>query len=397
MTDFRSASILESHQRKILIMKRKQRLLLVLPFLMVSVSLFACNNGKSSSEPATSVFVDPTSVSVPNNEFHTDLQYAYFQSSYDMISHFASGSKELSKPKGIPLSWDSIANADVYHVVLSEDATFSTYRDDISIYPTYRLYNLKIDTTYYYKIGVTKEAALAAEAQTFSTASTGLRNLSLDGATNVRDIGGKASTLGGKIAQGLFYRGGKLNAGAENGTPKLLLSKQGITTLSKEWGIKSEIDLRMTSAANSNNEAGTFTGDLIEGIRYHSNPLDWTVKDMMKEQQEQIKGIFSLLSAPANYPVYLHCSLGTDRTGMISYILESLLGMSDEDMYRDYLFSNFGLIGSSRDVSAVKKTYQEDLKAMNGKSLSDDAEKYLLSIGNTKDEISAIRSLFLVK
>lgn len=378
-------------------MKRKQQLLLVLPFLMVSVSLFACNNGNAASEPATSVFVDPTGITVPANEFHTDLQYAYFQSSYDMIGQFASGIKELSKPNGIHLTWSPIEQAQTYHVVLSEDSAFSTYQNYVSVYPNYSLYNLKIDTTYYYKVGASEQSALAAEAQTFSTASTGVRNISLDGATNVRDIGGKTSSLGGKIAQGLFYRGGKLNAGAESGTPNVLLSKKGITTLTKELGVKSEIDLRMTNAANSNNEAGDFTGDLIEGVTYHSNPIDWTVKDMMKEQQDQIKGVFTLLAEPTNYPLYLHCSIGTDRTGMISYLLESLLGMDTEDMYRDYLFSNFGLIGSFREISAVKKTYQEDLKAMNGRSYSEDAEKYLLSIGNTKDEISAIRSLFLVK
>lgn len=35
----------------------------------------------------------------------------------------------------------------------------------------------------------------------------------------------------------------------------------------------------------------------------------------------------------------IHCSLGKDRTGVISALILSLCGVSDEDVARDYSFS----------------------------------------------------------
>ena len=40
----------------------------------------------------------------------------------------------------------------------------------------------------------------------------------------------------------------------------------------------------------------------------------------------------------------LHCSIGTDRTGVICFLINALLGVSEEDLYKDYLFSMFGMI-----------------------------------------------------
>ncbi len=40
-----------------------------------------------------------------------------------------------------------------------------------------------------------------------------------------------------------------------------------------------------------------------------------------------------------NYPIYLHCTYGNDRTGTICYLLEALLGVRDEDLLKEYRLS----------------------------------------------------------
>ena len=60
--------------------------------------------------------------------------------------------------------------------------------------------------------------------------------------------------------------------------------------------------------------------------------------------------------------IYFHCRIGTDRTGTLAYILEGLLGVSDEEKLQDYELSFFyGLVNRTRYYaedpnSSVSKT-----------------------------------------
>ena len=50
--------------------------------------------------------------------------------------------------------------------------------------------------------------------------------------------------------------------------------------------------------------------------------------------------------------IYFHCRIGTDRTGTLAYILEGLLGVTDEERLEDYELSFFfGLINRHRFYS----------------------------------------------
>ena len=112
--------------------------------------------------------------------------------------------------------------------------------------------------------------------------------------------------------------------------------------------------------------------------------------------REEIRDIFKVYADKDNYPVYLHCSIGTDRTGLVSYLMGALLGIHYDDLYKDYLFSNFGNIGSSRDESAIIK-YQNTLKGYKKKTLAECAEAYLLDIGLTSSEVASIRETMIEK
>ena len=63
--------------------------------------------------------------------------------------------------------------------------------------------------------------------------------------------------------------------------------------------------------------------------------------DAKYDNPARFKDFFNTLNDVNNYPVYFHCTHGKDRTGGIAYVVEALLGMDEESMYRDYLFSGF--------------------------------------------------------
>ena len=66
------------------------------------------------------------------------------------------------------------------------------------------------------------------------------------------------------------------------------------------------------------------------------------------DTMKSIRDVFALLADENNYPIYFHCSIGTDRTGVIAWLVNGLCGVSEKDLWRDYLFSNFGVINGSR-------------------------------------------------
>ena len=89
--------------------------------------------------------------------------------------------------------------------------------------------------------------------------------------------------------------------------------------------------------------------------------------------------------------------IGTDRTGLITYLLLGYLGVDEQDIYRDYLFSNFANIGGSRDLGGITTKYVATIKnKYGGKStpLSKKCRAALLDIGVEPAELEAISEIF---
>ena len=174
---------------------------------------------------------------------------------------------------------------------------------------------------------------------------------------NVRDLGGLSIsytldnvTKTGTLKYGKLFRGVKLGTDSNN-----------LTELAN-LGVTEELELRSAS------EAGTSDVRLnqIPGKKYiqqelkhyqidrasHSNYYNMTRGVVKKAMQDIVAG----------ENIYFHCRIGTDRTGTLAYILEGLLGVSDEEKLQDYELSFFyGLVNRTRYYaedpnSSVSKT-----------------------------------------
>lgn len=323
-----------------------------------------------------------TTIIEPDNglSFHTDLQQAYLNDSYTNFSLYAKGLENLSTPKAIEISWDDsvIEVSSNYEVKLSEyedlsnPKTYTTNTNSISIY------NLKIGTKYYYTVSSENSVS---EVMSFETSSRGPRNLNIDELTNVRDLGGwKTDTS--RVKQDLIFRSSKFN---EDESTELIITQKGIEILVNEFKIKTEIDLRKT---DDNENGGITVSPLGESVNYISMPMK-SSGNILTLNKKQIVNILRVFADENNYPIIFHCSIGTDRTGLIAFLINALVGVSEDDLYRDYLFSNFGLIHSMRTPSAIKD-YLREINLKSGATLKEKTYKYLLGLGMTNNELDNI-------
>lgn len=347
---------------------------------------------------ANSEYINPNDVELKEYDIHTKEQLAYLNSGINSINRFASGNKELSKARSFNLlTEEEPKEYDYYYIQLSEDESFSKpilYNAEAN---NIDVTNLKINTKYYYRGANEYKDLKNAEVFSFTTENSKLRNCNVDGITNVRDIGGYTSKLGGYVRQGLYYRGGRLNV-SETNTLSIQVTDEGYRQLIEELNINSEIDLRMNDTHYSgrySNEFGQIDNDTFENIEYLSHPLDWTVSNMMVSEKERVGNIFKDLAKEENYPVYLHCNIGTDRTGMCTYLLGTLLGIPQDDLFHDYLFSNFANINNTRDISKISNIYYKTLTSYEKDNLYLDVRAYLNDAGVSDEELDNILNIFL--
>ena len=130
-------------------------------------------------------------------------------------------------------------------------------------------------------------------------------------------------------------------------------------------------------------------GTSVEHIYYSIPMYEGVFEDYAKDR---VRSVFSKLAQESSYPVYLHCTYGIDRTGTICYLLGAMLGMSEHDLLREYRLS--ALYHGTVPQSSLGK-FMEELQTYPGDTLQEKAQWYLLSIGVTEQELTAIRQILL--
>ena len=226
--------------------------------------------------------VDPTKAN-----FHTELQTKYLTGDPENATLYAKGNEELSIPLPIHLEWDGGASSYTITIKVkgsSESLTYTTTTNELDVY------NLYSDTTYEWNVN--------GEAQDDFTTIEGLRNLYIDGLTNVRDVGGYLVD-NGKVKQGLLIRSSKLTA---DDTGEIIITSKGIEEL-KRLGIKTELDLRDTAPDDEGNiEQGGIRASVIDGVNYISFPMK-SGGNYLQLNLDVLASLFEILANEDNYPI----------------------------------------------------------------------------------------------
>ena len=318
----------------------------------------------------------------PDNDMHNDLMYSYLMDEdYNNVFAYGYGEEQNSIPKGIicDFSGDGIEDAAEYVIQRASDADFT---DPVTVTglteKQYTFYNLFSGETFYWRAGTSVEALDASPVHEITVSDLLPRVIYVEGCYNVRDIGGYESSLvpGGKIRQGLMYRGQKIDGITENGKD----------TFYNELGIRTEIDMRDEDAC---------LGPYVDGVEYYAESIpSGTEYYRFRDYSKVYREIFELISKADEAPVYLHCSSGADRTGIVVFMLLTLCGCEYEDMARDYLFTNF----TDQDVRLVESEFNkwyDRLDYFAGETKAEKAANWLRLKGVPDDQIERIREIFI--
>ena len=361
-----------------------------------------------TSDAAQFIPQDPSTITeVPDNDMRNLQQFKSLNDSniVDTYKSYAANSdkQDLSSPEGIKLRFNDVEDATKYYVqVATSEADLANAPVREATEKVYYFQNAYLGTKYYFRAATSQEGLANATVKNITTTSQAPRVVYVPDVLNFRDIGGWSSSLipNGKIKQGMYFRCAQLDAGrGGNTSSKLDTAGKGKEAI-KELGIKVDIDMRdsynfpsnKVSAANSDAWPVAFVAaDVASG----TESKRWEGSDGIAAKY---KIIFDTLAHCDTDPVMLHCTYGADRTGIATFFLESLLGMSKEDMTRDYLWTQFT---KGREVKIkesdgaefpqwIKKT-----EACEGETFADKMENHLISFGIEKSTLEHIREIFV--
>ena len=349
---------------------------------IISKNLVDSDNIQSLNEKFISLKTESNIIVDEISDFHTTQQLKYIKDEKpENINLYAHGDKDLSRPKGNKLDFSNdVADSSSYvlqysssqHFESDKSKTIKNLKNKI-----YYLKNLKLNQTIYYRGASNIEGLVNARIHKLTVNSLTPRNLDIPGLDNVRDIGGYKTSLkkGAVIKQGLYYRTARPEG----------LKEEGRRILSKELGIKREINLR-----------GTNYNPKIEGISYHFIPINnANEKTRFDKYNQEYKKVFDLISEANKYPIMLHCHAGADRTGVMSFALLALLGAEYKDIAKDYAFTSFSTQGKRYVKHSQLETWMDKLKKFEGKNLAEKCKNWLMQKGIKERVLEHIREIFI--
>lgn len=188
----------------------------------------------------------------------------------------------------------------------------------------------------------------------------------MESINNFRDFGGYRTQHGTCLKKGLLYRSGDLSKATDADLE--LIHSLGIKTicdLRSEGERKHEPD-RVPAARPFT----FFNIPMRPMVDYHGRSLrrllslmfgserrtDYVAvsyqayRDYATRHLPQLKTLFQRISDPENLPILIHCSAGKDRTGVVSSLINLVLGVPFETVMDDYLKTNSNLNAYKEDV-----------------------------------------------
>ena len=371
---------------------KKQALLFV---LLSSLLVTGCNNQQAQSTPK-----GPEVEDLGEKDAHTDLMKQYLADpDWESIKTYvpkvnaedSSYHNDQSQPEAIKLEFAEVEDASKYYVQIAKNVEFKDAKIVEASEKSYNLYNTEIGTDYYFRAAVSEEALANAKIKKFSVKDLAPRYIHVDGVINFRDCGGWKSSLveNGRVKQGLYYRCAQFNSITADGKAAL-----------KDLGIKLDIDMRDAPPKTSPASSDDWQIEILNAaVASGTENYRWEGKQGTSTKIAQTyKKIFEAIADADNAPIALHCTHGADRTGIVSWFLLGLLGVSKEDCARDYVMTRFAgerAVLPNGSGSEIAK-WNQKTEALEGATWADKTYKHLNEdFGIDKDTLDTIREKFV--
>ena len=377
-------------------------------------------SGKSSDEPPLGPTVAPSLLS-PNGTamvtaIHTDAQNTFLSKSMDERRAYAmtAAGREAMRtevtgrwpnaeqpdnqyakktsgtfPQWVTLTWTGDGPFTVEVFRKADDKLFFTCENLQA--NSVDVFNCELDTEYVWRVS---NAAGISETATFKTDNVFPRLLwdhdDLGQIYGVRDLGGAKGRHGLVVKQGLIIRSSEPMKGTTSyATDAAFWTGTALDGL----GIRYELDLR--SAEQTGYATASGFGD---GVIYNNNEINSYQDIFEADKTAAFKAALDVALNPENYPLNFHCQIGKDRTGSLALVLEALLGMSKDDIMRDYESSWFWYKPNDNPMDEAYNQIDRLLACVEnfeGSTFNAKVASYCFSIGVKQEQLDVFRTAML--
>lgn len=299
--------------------------------------------------------------------------------------------KDMQDMDGLFVHFNTVDGASRYIVKISEKADMTGANEYEFLDNAGIVDDLFTGEQYYLQVTAIGDETLSSPVIPFKTAQTP-RTITLENVANSRDMGGWNTVDGNRLKQGIVYRTALLDD----------ISQNGIQKAKDVYGIKTDLDLREADEGEVQGRS-PLGNDVkyvnISGRYYINGSMGINLPQNWQGMADELR----VFADPDNYPIVFHCSYGRDRTGTLAMLLQGLCGVDKEDLYRDYelswlhTWSASGSIPASQVMLNLNLTFDYLDDILPNGTTAQKIEAYMLMIGVTPDEISAIRTNLLEK
>lgn len=289
---------------------------------------------------------------------------------------------ERSLPAPVVFSFsDDDEKTGHYILLVSEYEDMRDPRTAFTDETTTSLYNLKADTKYYWCI---QKDGVRSEIFFFYTTPDLPRCVRIDGVSNVRDVGGYL-VAGGRIRQGLLYRGSELELHSHP-------TQTGVSDI-RALGLSTDLDLRGEAVGRV-----LFPTSSLLDMRYALIPTVPYSAVLQKAHRKTTRAFFALLAKRSAYPIYAHCWGGADRTGTLFFLLGAFLGMSKNELIYEYEFTSLSRWGTRSRNHPPFSAFVADFEELEGETYKQKATFFFLrKLRLTKKQLESIEDIFIEK
>ena len=305
-------------------------------------------------------------------------------------------------------------------IYLAKDSEFTT--DMVKFQASgnsYTFENLIPSENYYWK-AIAKGSGDEFDGGQFEVNADNIRFGNYDRIGNMRDLGGWKTDESHRIKYGMLARG-------RNPDSLNPAQKEQVTN---DFGFKTQIDfrydgdggIRVKICPNADlyymNISQTYNAALDEDRMLNEKAGIVETPDADDGRRLTYKQVyqkaFGLLAKEESYPLYFHCIHGADRTGTFAILIEGLLGVSLDDITRDYELTSLnsksgvrmrradtgtGFAEPADEYVANTANFEMLIMLINqeaGDTFKDKVENYLINhVGITAETIASIRNLLI--
>ena len=333
----------------------------------------------------------PQEIHTADQKKYLNLNMEYYHiTGSDLDTCNAKGNSNQSTPNKVTVKWNYNAPSDKtvskFQLLYGQESDLAdAYTIEGTTANSVSFYNPYIGDNYFKVVANfsdgTKEES---DIKVFKVDAQAPRNISAGNMPNVRDMGGRVTYAGGKIKQGLIYRG----AGNKFDN-RSSIDSECQDVLTKQLKVKTEINVANSTGNNIN----------LSGVKVVNAFMDYgsTPYSNLARNAERIRQVMDVLADTNNYPVFYHCRIGTDRTGITGMMIGGLLGIPFNEVFQDYCFSNFAPIDGQRFPNKPSDPngddpakYIDEILAMPGKNYQEQTYNALLSIGCKAETLNTI-------